>query len=377
MKLNKSLAILLVLAAVAAPAFAKKDKKAEPAPANAATSLTAPSGAPTLPDQTADDLAATVGTYKITVGDLNKEAANALMRIKQQEYQVKMDILEDMIQNRLLDQEAAARKVTQDDLVKAEVTNKATAPTPDEVSQYYEKMKPRLGNKTLEEAKPDVERALAMQKQQDRKAQFLKELASKNEVKILLDPPRVAVSIPTTAPSVGPTDAPITMVEWSDYQCPFCKRAAPTVEQILTEYKGQIRFVYRDYPLPFHKQAMPASFAAHCAEDQGKFWDYHNNLFNAPGDLSEADLSKRATDLGLDAKAFSACMEAKKSEALINAAYNDGAAVGVTGTPAFFINGRMLVGAQPVDAFRAVINDELSRKGLPVPKAPAPTAGTN
>jgi len=377
MKLNKSTAILLVLAAVAAPAFAKKDKKTDPAPAAAAASTAAPSGVAMMPEQSGNDVAATVGSYKITVADLNKEAANPLMRIKQQEYQVKMDILEDMIQNHLLDEEAAARKVTQDDLVKAEITNKAAAPTPDEVSQYYEKMKPRLGNKTLEEAKPDVERALAMQKQQDRRAQFLRELATKNEVKILLDPPRVALTIPPTAPSVGPTDAPIIMVEWSDYQCPFCKRAAPTVEQILTEYKGQIRFVYRDYPLPFHKQAMPASFAAHCAEDQGKFWEYHNNLFNAPGDLTEADLSKRATDLGLDAKAFGACMDAKKSEALINAAYNDGAAVGVTGTPAFFINGRMLVGAQPVEQFRNVINDELSRKGLPVPKAPAATAGTN
>ncbi|HEX4824569.1 MAG TPA: thioredoxin domain-containing protein [Candidatus Polarisedimenticolaceae bacterium] len=374
MKLNKSTAILLVLAAVAAPAFAKKDKKADPAPAASTTTAAAPAAAAT---PAGTDLAATVGSTKITVDELNKAAANPLMRIKQQEYQVKMDILEDLIQNKLLDDEAAARKVSQDDLLKAEVVDKTPAPTQDEIAQYYEKMKPRLGNKTLEDAKPDVERALGMQKQNDRKAQFLRELASKNEVKILLDPPRVALAIPPTAPSMGPADAPIVMVEWSDYQCPFCKRAAPTVEQILSEYKGKIRFVYRDYPLPFHQQAMPSSIAAHCAEEQGKFWDYHNNLFNNPGDLSQADLTKRATDLGLDSKAFGACMDAKKPEALINAAYNDGAAVGVTGTPAFFINGRMLVGAQPVDTFRGVINDELERKGLPVPKAPAATAGTN
>jgi protein-disulfide isomerase len=366
MKFIKTTTILLLLAAVAAPAFAKKDKSKDKPEAPAATA----SGASTSDN----DLAATVGSQKITLEDLDRAASNPLMRIRQQEFQVRMDVLEEMIQKKLLTDEAAARKVTEDELIKTEITDKTQPPTQDEVAQYYDKMKARMGNKTLEEAKGDIEKALAMQKQNDRRAQFLTELGTKNEVKILLDPPRVTLSIPPTAPSMGPADAPIVIVEWSDYQCPFCKRAAPTIDQVLTEYKGKVRFVYRDYPLPFHKQAMPSSLAAHCAEDQGKFWEYHNNLFNVAGDLSETDLTKRATDLGLDVKAFGACMEAKKSEAAINAAYNDGAAVGVTGTPAFFINGRMLVGAQPVDQFRNIINDELGRKGLPVPKT---SAGTN
>jgi protein-disulfide isomerase len=132
--------------------------------------------------------------------------------------------------------------------------------------------------------------------------------------------------------------------------------------------------VYLDYPLPFHQMAMPASEAVHCAEDQGKFWEYHKNLFEVAGDLSSADLTKRATDLGLDGAKFQACADAKKHDDLIKSNFDDGASLGVTGTPAFFINGRMLVGAQPIEQFREVINDELSRKGLPVPK---PAAGTN
>jgi protein-disulfide isomerase len=326
------------------------------------------------------EVAATVGTYTITKEELDRAAANPLMRIRQQEYQVRMDILEELIQKKLLADEAVARNVTEADLIKAEVDAKATKPTQEEIAAYYEKMKARMGNKTLEDAKPDIERALGMQKLQERRNQFVSELGAKTGVKVLLDPPRVALNIPSTAPAIGPADAPIVIVEWSDYECPFCKRAQPTVDQVLAEYKDQVRFVYRDYPLPFHKKAMPSSIAAHCAEDQGKFWEYHMNLFTAPGDLSDADLTKRATDLGLDMKAFAACMAAKPSEAAINAAYNDGAAVGVTGTPAFFINGRMLVGAQPVDQFRSIINDELARKGLPIPKAAAATAastGTN
>jgi len=367
MKFTKTAAILLLTAAVAAPAFAKKDKTKDKPEASAT-----PAAAATGSDETRP--AAMVGAMTITVEQLDQAASGQLMKIRQQEYQVRMDVLEGLIQEKLLADEAAARKVSEADLVKTEVEDKTTPPTADEVSQYYERMKSRMGGKTLDEVKGDIEKALLMQKQNERRAQFLTELAAKSDVKVMLDPPRVAIVIPATAPSMGPMDAPIVIVEWSDYQCPFCKRAAPTVNQVLAEYKDKIRFVYRDYPLPFHKQAMPSSLAAHCAEDQGKFWEYHNNLFDVAGDLSEADLTKRATDLALDMTKFNACMQAKTDEAAINAAYNEGAAVGVTGTPAFFINGRMLVGAQPIDQFRSVIDDELSRKGLQAPKV---AAGTN
>ena len=367
MRFSKTTAILLLTVAVAAPALAKKDKskdKSETAPAVTPAPATSDDAGP----------AATVAGKTITLEAVDQAAASQLMRIRQQEYQVRIDVLEGLIQQKLIADEAAARKVTEADLIKTEVEDKTTAPTADEVAQYYEKMKARMGGKTLDEVKGDIEKSLLVQKQNERKAQFLTELSAKSDVKIMLEPPRVAITIPASAPSMGPTDAPIVMVEWSDYQCPFCKRAAPTVTQVINEYKGKIRFVFRDYPLPFHKQAMPASLAAHCAEDQGKFWEYHNNLFDVAGDLSDADLTKRASELSLDLTKFSACMQSKQDEAAINAAYNDGAAVGVTGTPAFFINGRMLVGAQPIDQFRSIINEELTRKGLDVPKV---TAGTN
>lgn len=368
MKFMKTTAILLLAAAAAGPAFAKKDKSKDKPEATPAASTAAPASSGDARP------AATVGSTTITMDELDRAAANQLMRIRQQEYQVRMDVLEGLIQQKLIADEAAARKVSEADLLKTEVEAKTAPPTADDVSQYYDRMKARMGGKTLDEVKGDIEKALTVQKQNERRAQFLTELTAKNDVKVMLDPPRANIAIPAGAPSMGPTDAPIVIVEWSDYQCPFCKRAHPTMQQVLNEYKDKIRFVYRDYPLPFHKQAMPASLAAHCAEDQGKFWEYHRNLFEIQGDLSDADLTKRATDLGLDASALTACMQAKKHEAEINAAYNDGAAVGVTGTPAFFINGRMLVGAQPIEQFRDIINDELSRKGVAVPKT---SAGTN
>jgi len=368
MNFTKTTALLLLTAAVAAPAFAKKDKpKDDAAPAAAATaSASTGSG-----DSKA---AASVGGSVITMDELDKAAANQLAKIRQQEFQVRNDVLAGIIQQRLVTKEAAARNVSEADLMKAEVEAKTPAPTQDEIAQYYEKMKSRMGGKTLDETKGDIQKALTVQKSNERRSQFFTELSAKNEVKILLDPPRATVTLRPGVPAEGPADAPITIVEWSDYQCPFCKRAHPTVEQVLSEYKDKVRFIYLDYPLPFHQMAMPAAQAVHCAEDQGKFWEYHKNLFEAAGDMSATDLTKRAADLGLDGAAFQACIDSKKHDALIKANYDDGSALGVTGTPAFFINGRMLVGAQPIEQFRELINDELSRKGVAVPK---PSAGTN
>jgi protein-disulfide isomerase len=369
MTLSKTTAILLLTAAVTAPAFAKKDKaKAETTtPAPAATAAATSGSSDSRP-------AATVGGSVITMEQLDHAAANQLAKLRQQEYDVRASVLQGLIQQQLVTSEAAARKVTEADLMKAEVDDKSAAPTADEVSKFYETNKARMGGKSFDEVKGDIERALKGQKSNDRRGQFLAELTAKNNVKVMLEPPRATVTIRPGTPAMGPADAPVTIVEWSDYQCPFCKRAHPTVEQVLSEYKDKVRFIYLDYPLPFHQMAMPASQAVHCAEDQGKFWEYHTNLFEVAGDLSKADLSKRATDLGLDSAAFEACTTANKHESLIKTNFDDGAALGVTGTPAFFINGRMLVGAQPIEQFRDVINDELSRKGLAAPK---PGTGTN
>jgi protein-disulfide isomerase len=365
MTLSKTTAILLVTVAVAVPAFAKKDKtKTDTPPATTTPAATSGDSRP----------AATVAGTAITLEQLDRASANQLGKIRQQEYDIRAEVLTGLIQEQLLTTEAAARKISEADLIQAEITDKAAKPTPDEVQQYYDKMKARMGGKAFDDVKADIEKMLVGQKVNERKGVYLTELSAKYEVKMLLDPPRSTITLRPGAPIMGPVDAPVTIVEWSDYQCPFCKRAHPTIEQVLTEYKDKVRFIYLDYPLPFHQMAMPAAEAVHCAEDQGKFWEYHTNLFVAPGDLSAADLTKRATDLGLDATAFNACTAANKHEALIKSNYQDGADLGVTGTPAFFINGRMLVGAQPIEQFRTIINDELSRKGVPAPK---PSTGTN
>jgi len=370
MRVGKLSAFVLVVAVAFVPALAKKDKKAE-APSSTSTSAQAAA------DEDDSTPAATVGSSTITMGDVDRAAASQLTKIRQQEYDVRRQVLQQLVNDKLVAEEAAARKVTPEELLKQEVDSKSPTVTDEEAQQYYDRMKGRMAGKSFDEVKADIVKNLGMQKQLERRTQFVNELAAKNNVRVLLDPPRATVTVQKATPAIGPADAPVTIVEWSDYQCPFCKRAHPTVEQLLTEYKDKVRFVYADYPLSFHKQAWPASVAAHCAEDQGKFWEMHKNLMEAQGDLSPADLSKRATDVGLKADAFGTCLDSKKFDERIQASFNDGMALGVTGTPAFFINGRMLVGAQPIEAFRDVINDELARKGVAKPATVASSGGTN
>ena len=159
-----------------------------------------------------------------------------------------------------------------------------------------------------------------------------------------------------------PLAAPIEMIEFSDFQCPFCLRADPTVRQVLGTYGDRIRFVYRHYPLPNHPNARPAAEAAACAGEQGKFWPYHDRLFANPAKLSDADLKQGAAELGLNAAQFNACVDTHKLKAQVDADIKDGEQAGVNGTPAFFVNGRMISGAQPYDVFKKLIDEELELK---------------
>lgn len=348
MKVRQLLAIVALAAVAAVPAHAaRKDKKKEGAEAAAP----------------AAKVVATVGTVSITEDELDQAAFNQLMKVRQQEYEIKEQVLDGLVQQKLLEQEAAARGVSVPDLMKAEIEDKTVAPTKEEMDRFYEQNKSRMGGRTREDAAGDIERTLRAQKGSQRRGQFLDELSTKMPVAVMLEPMRIpqAMQVPPTAVAKGPATAPVTIVEYSDYQCPFCRRAHPTVERILKEYPDKVRLVYRDYPLNFHPRAVPASVAARCAGEQNKFWEYHTHLMEVNGDLSDADLGKRATELGLDMPAFDACYASKKHEAAIQADFQAGAAVGVTGTPAFFINGRMLVGARPYEDFKDIVDDELGR----------------
>src|SRR3989338_2499977 len=160
-------------------------------------------------------------------------------------------------------------------------------------------------------------------------------------------------------PFRGGKDAKITIVEFSDYQCPYCVRAESVVEQIMETYGNKVKFVYRDFPLPGHQFAQKAAEASECADDQGKFWEYHDLLFENQQSLATSNLKQYAKDLGLNTEQFNSCLDSGKYTQEVRKDLNDGASYSVEGTPAFFVNGKPVVGAQPFSVFKEIIEEEL------------------
>jgi protein-disulfide isomerase len=165
-----------------------------------------------------------------------------------------------------------------------------------------------------------------------------------------------------SSPFKGPADAKITIVEFSDFQCPHCKRGAQTMEEVMEAYPNQVKLVFKNIPLQFHKQAMPAAKAALAAAKQGKFWEMHDMLFENQGSLGDAFYVEAATKLGLDVEKFKTDMASPEVEAQVKADQEQGEKNGIQGTPGFFVNGVAVKGAYPLDHFKGIIDRLLAEK---------------
>ena len=170
-------------------------------------------------------------------------------------------------------------------------------------------------------------------------------------------------SVPVTADTAqtGKADAWVTIVEVSDFQCPFCKRVNPTLEQVKKEYGDDVRIAFMHNPLSFHNRAMPAAMGAECANDQGKFWPMHDRLFENPKALSDENITGYAKSIGVDMGKWTECYKSGKHKAKIQKQQSTAVSLGARGTPAFFINGRFLSGAQPFPSFKTLIDEELAK----------------
>jgi protein-disulfide isomerase len=307
----------------------------------------------------ADGTVATVGGRTITRAELEKHVKPKLIEIENERYEALKEGLDEMVAEELFAQEAKARGVTPEALEKQEVAAKVAEPTDAEIQKVYDDNKAQLGGQTLEQIKPRIVQYLKQQKESERQDAFVKELKAKYKTTVALRPPTVEVST-AGRPAKGPAKAPVTIVEFSDYQCPFCKRAENVVDQVVKTYGDKVRVVFGHYPLPMHPDARPAAEAATCAGQQGKFWEYHEKLFANANALGSDKLKAYAHEVGLDAAKFDQCIAKNEGKAAVDKDIAEAGSVGVTGTPAFFINGRMLSGAQPFEKFKDVIDEELA-----------------
>lgn len=300
---------------------------------------------------------ATVDGFAITEEALGVEGQ--LLQLKQQAHDVKMKALEEAVAERLIEVEAEKQGITVEELTAKEVDSKISEPTDADIEGFYEAQKARI-RAPLEQVRPQVRQLLlSMQEQQAREA-FVNSLREQSDVAILLEPVRFPVEL-DGAPMQGPEDAPITIVEFSDFQCPFCRRVQPTLARVQQKYGDKIRWSFKDLPLlSIHPEAQKAAEAARCAGDQGKFWEYRAAMFDSTTINAELH-TKTAESLGLDQDEFSSCLETDKHADAVAADLKEASGLGLSGTPAFLINGVMLSGAQPYEAFEKVIEQELAQ----------------
>jgi protein-disulfide isomerase len=312
-----------------------------------------------LPGFGKKDVAAEIGAKKITVEEIDAQIKPELTRIEGERYEARKKQLDQMIDEALIEQKAKSLGISKDDLIKREVTDKAKLPTDDDIKATYEKFKGQLG--AFETVAPRIKDMLGTQAITARRAEFVNELRKDAKVSVKLAPPRLAVDT-AEGHAEGPADAPIKFVEFSDYQCPFCSRSQAAVQQVLDKYNGKILHIFMDFPLSqIHPLAMPAAVASRCAEEQGKYAEYHKLIFEKQRELSADSLKKWAADLSLDQAKFDSCLASKKFDAAISRSLKAGQAVGISGTPGFFVNGIAIKGAQPFEAFQRLIDDELAR----------------
>ena len=303
---------------------------------------------------------ATVGGTAITEAELNEAVGSRLMRLRTEEYNIRRAALDQLVTERLMRSEAARRGITIEELTRIEVDEKVTAPTREEVEPFYEATKERYAGGTKEEAIEQILAGMRRHRAATRTTEFLKQLRAATPIQVLIDAPRAKVA--ANGPSKGNPEAAVTIVEYADFECSYCSRAAATLKKIESQYGDRVRIVYRDYPLASHRGAPRAAEAAHCAGDQGKYWEMHDRLITKGGAIAETDIQKYAGEISLDLPAFRECLASSKHTATWKAAHAEGASVGVQSTPTFFVNGRMLTGAASLEAFSAIIDEELERE---------------
>lgn len=308
-----------------------------------------------------EEVLATIGDVDVTAAEVEEAVSAQLRDLDRQRHTLMEQGLERAISDKLLEIEAASRGLDVQALLAVEVESKVTEVSDLEVDAFYEARKDQI-NQPKEAIADQIRNYLLTQRQQERFTAFIGSLEEKYPVRKYLEPMRVEVA--ADGPSTGPADAPVTIVEFSDFECPFCGRVVPTLERVKKEYEGKVRLVFRQFPLTIHPTAFKAAEASLCANDQGKFWEMHDAMFADQKGLSVDGLKAKAAGIELDAELFNECLDSGQHEAQVRADLDAGQAAGVSGTPAMFINGRFVSGAVPFENLASVIDEELQRQGV-------------
>jgi protein-disulfide isomerase len=320
------------------------------------------SGCQAADKQGSSGVLATVDGKAITEADVRKSAPGDFESLEHEYAQKRYDLLQSnldkLIQQRLVAAEAARRGSTEEDVLASVEPQPVTDA---DVDLFYQQNQGRIRG-TKEQMAPQIREYLEQRNQDDAQKAFVDELRKKHPVDVRLEPLRVDVA--ATGPSLGPANAPVTIVEFADFQCPYCAKIEPALKKAKEMYGDEVRLVYRHYPLPMHSNAERAAQASVCADEQGKFWEMHDAMFANQHALAADQLKATAAGLGLDAETFNSCLDSGRAAEQVAADTAAGNAAGVSGTPALFVNGRFISGAVPLEQITTVVDDELRRRGV-------------
>jgi protein-disulfide isomerase len=289
---------------------------------------------------------------------ISEQDLESQFELQQQVYELKTTALQRLISTKLLELAAKKSGLSVEEFLRSEIDAKIGPPADGELHGFYIAQPDRY-QEPFENLRDVLARDFHDVQVQRARKQYLEGLRDGAKIAVLLEAPRVNVSV-GDAPRLGAEErAKVTVIEFGDYQCPFCRGVQPTLRLLREKYGDKVSFVFKDYPLrEIHPDAQGAAEAASCAREQGHFWDFHDAMFGAP-DLSPPALAGLAKELHLDAHLFESCLVSHKFAAQIDADRAQGSQMGMSGTPAFNINGVVLTGAQPMIEFERLINQEL------------------
>jgi protein-disulfide isomerase len=289
-----------------------------------------------------------------SLADLQRKGSGALFQARNALFEAERKAADEFINDYLLDREAKKEKITVEQLLERHAYSTFKEPSEEALRVYYDGLDTTESFDAVRDKIRDVIRQRRMTKA---KTAYVKSLRSQANVTLRLAPPRAQFTAENT-PVRGSSAAAVTVVEFADYECPYCQQIQPAIAKLQADYKDRIAFVYKDVPLPMHAHAQKAAEAAHCAGDQGKYWEYHDLLF-ASKQYDVAQLKEHARTLKLDGKAFDQCLDSGAQAERIKTTVAEAQSIGLPGTPGFFINGRFINGAVDYQILQQIIEEEL------------------
>jgi protein-disulfide isomerase len=314
------------------------------------------------------EVLAQVNGDKLTTSDLEQKEGSRLLQARYQYYQTEKKALDELIEQHLLETEAHRQGITLEQLLQREVDSKVKDPSEDQLQVYYEGLDAKEPYDKMRDKIRDHIRETRASKL---RTAYIESLRSKANIMVELAPPLANVDTENAAAIEGRRDAPIQLVEFADYQCPYCQKVNQDVVKLLEEYKGNVAVIYKDFPLPMHPHAEKAAEAARCAGEQGKFWEYHNLLFKDKK-LEAPDLKQEAKALNLDSAKFDKCLDSGEEEARVKKDQDEGGKLGLSGTPSFFLNGHYFSGAVDYTTLHQMVEQQLHlTASLPSAKLPS------